>query len=110
MLKPQHVFIRSLLALNITDDSLHLLSKLQIILSAALLSKTAKYLKLLRKVLNYSCQSVSLRILDMKEVCINFMCDDLGYPYIYMLGSTSHDKGSKVTYFNQYNLQKVESR
>lgn len=61
MLKPQHIFIRSLLALNIIDDSLHLLSKLQIILSAVLLSKICKYLKLLRKVLNYSCQMAAYK-------------------------------------------------
>lgn len=43
----------SLLPLNTTNDSLHLF-KLQIILSAPFPSKICKYLKLLRKVWNYS--------------------------------------------------------
>lgn len=60
MLKQQHVFIRSLLALNIIDDSPTLLSKLQTTPFEALFSKISKHLNALRMLLNYSCQSANL--------------------------------------------------
>ena len=61
MLKRQHVFIRSLLALNTIDDSSTLLSKLQTTPFEALFSKISKHLNVLRMLLSYSCQSVNLK-------------------------------------------------
>lgn len=61
MLKRQHIFIRSLLALNTIDDSPTLLSKLQTTPFEALFSKISKNLNVLRMLLSYSCQSVNLK-------------------------------------------------
>lgn len=61
MLKRQHVFIRSLLALNTIDDSPTLLSKLQTTPFEAFFSTISKHLNVLRMLLSFSCLSVNLK-------------------------------------------------